>query len=236
MSYREHPPAHELAPWLECIWERVGDGVPVRVLPDGCIDIVWTEGAATQLVGPNTRAFVVPVRPGAHVAGARFRPGGAPALLGVTAEALRDVQIAIEDVWTDDGARLAAMLDSQSDVVGVLRAWLLSRSGRAKQPDQLVRAAVTALELNCGAPASVRQLADRLGVSERHLRRRVDAAVGYGPKRLARIFRLRRALDAARGGEELARVAFDFGYADQAHFANECRTLAGATPSTMLAA
>jgi AraC-like DNA-binding protein len=84
-------------------------------------------------------------------------------------------------------------------------------------------------------PTPVTDLAARLAISERQLRRRVAAAVGYGPKRLARVFRLRRALDAAHAGDELARVAFDAGYADQAHFANECRALAGASPSALLA-
>jgi len=57
MTYREHHAPAALAPWLACIWERGdGDGAPVRVVPDGCIDIVWTEGVGAQVVGPNTTA------------------------------------------------------------------------------------------------------------------------------------------------------------------------------------
>jgi AraC-like DNA-binding protein len=55
----------------------------------------------------------------------------------------------------------------------------------------------------------------------------VRAGVGYGPKLLARVLRLQRALRAARAGEELAWAALEAGYADQAHFAHECRALAG---------
>ena len=58
-----------------------------------------------------------------------------------------------------------------------------------------------------------------LGVSERALRRRVTAAVGYGPKRLARVLRLRRALALAGAGSPLADAAYEAGYADQAHSA-----------------
>ena len=64
-------------------------------------------------------------------------------------------------------------------------------------------------------------------MSERALRRRVRTAVGYGPKRLGRVLRLGRALAAARAGDDLGRVAFDAGYADQAHFSGDCRELAG---------
>jgi hypothetical protein len=65
MSYREHAPPPALAPWLACTWERHAlDGVTTRVLPDGCIDVIWIEGAGTQVVGANTTAFLVSLAPG----------------------------------------------------------------------------------------------------------------------------------------------------------------------------
>jgi AraC-like DNA-binding protein len=86
---------------------------------------------------------------------------------------------------------------------------------------------------------TVAALADDLGYSQRHLYRSVVAAVGYGPKRLARILRLQRALGAGRNARDadvsLARLAHESGFADQAHFSNECLVLAGATPSVLLA-
>jgi AraC-like DNA-binding protein len=48
------------------------------------------------------------------------------------------------------------------------------------------------------------------------------------------VLRLERALGAARGGEELAQAAAGAGYADQAHFAHDCRALAGVPPSALL--
>jgi AraC-like DNA-binding protein len=50
------------------------------------------------------------------------------------------------------------------------------------------------------------------------------------------VLRLERALSLARAGEDLVRVTFDAGYADQAHFANECRGMAGLPPSALVAA
>ncbi|MDX6688777.1 MAG: hypothetical protein QOG15_234 [Solirubrobacteraceae bacterium] len=232
MSYREHAPPQALAAWLECMWEREG-GEPVRVVPDGCIDIVWIERAGTHVVGANSTAFVVDLGPGTRVAGARLRPGAAPALLGISGLELRDGRAAIEDVWDDDGRRLAWALDNEADRVGTLLAALAARAQAAAPPDPLVRAAVARLDERA-APVSA--VARELAVSERQLRRRVETAVGYGPKRLARVLRLRRALEAAHAGTELARVAADAGYADQAHFTHECRALAGVPPSAVLAA
>ncbi len=232
MSYGEHAPPVVLTPWLECTWERHAEpGPPVRVLPDGCIDVVWIEGRGPRVVGPNTTAFLVALPTGTRVVGARLRPGAAPALLGVRAEALRDASVPLAEVWGDAGARLAGVLDEHPDPVAALRAALQARRNRADAPDSLVREAV----LRLAQPhLDVGRLADELYVSERQLRRRVSAAVGYGPKRLARVLRLGRALRAARAGDELAWAAITAGYSDQAHFAHECRTLAGVPASELL--
>ncbi len=234
MSYREHAPPPALAPWLECIWERYADGAePVRVLPDGCIDVVWIEDAGTQLVGANTTAFFVSLTAGTRAVGARVRPGAAPSLLAVAGDRVRDARIPLAQVWGDEGACLAAALDESADPAVCLRAALVARATRADRPDPLVSIAVTAL----GRPAvAIEKLAGELGLSERQLRRRVSRAVGYGPKRLARVLRFGQALAAARRGEGLAQVAYESGYADQAHFTNDCRALAGVPPLALLAA
>jgi AraC-like DNA-binding protein len=234
VNYVEHVPPAALAPWLECAWEREGDGgAPVRVLPDGCIDVVWTEGMGTQLIGPNTTAFLVTVPLGARVHGVRLRPGGAPLLLGIRPEELRDVRAPIEEICPSFGRHLATALAAPGGEGPrrVLIDWLHARSRGAGEPDPIVAAAVTQLQR---PGVSVRALAAELAVSERSLHRRVRVAVGYGPKRLARVLRLQRALSAARLGEDLARVAFESGYADQSHFTNECRGLAGASPAVLI--
>jgi AraC-like DNA-binding protein len=82
-------------------------------------------------------------------------------------------------------------------------------------------------------------VAERLDVSERQLRRRCQAAVGYGPATLRRVLRFRRFVawaDAGAADGDLATVAADLGYADQAHLTRECARLAGLTPTALLAA
>ena len=80
----------------------------------------------------------------------------------------------------------------------------------------------------------VESLAGDLGLSERQLRRRVRAGVGYGPKTLQRVLRLRRFL---RGGDgDLGRAALDAGYSNQAHLTRECTRLTGLSPAQLRAA
>jgi len=83
-----------------------------------------------------------------------------------------------------------------------------------------------------GTPVAV--MAERLGLSARHLHRRCLPVFGYGPRRLARVLRLGRAVDQARTGVPLADVAAGCGFADQAHLSREVQALAGTTPRALL--
>jgi AraC-like DNA-binding protein len=232
MSIREHRPPTVLADWLDRLWERGrGEGGPARILPDGCIDVVFSPSTGLRLVGANTVAFVTDVEPDELVVGARLVPGGAPALLGVSAPAQLDQRAPLHAVIGDHGARLEEQLHVAADPTATLRAWLLGRSSAAPAPDPLVAATVARLH---AGQTSVVDLAAGLGLSDRGLRRRVTAAVGYGPKRLARVLRLRHALALARAGDELAAAAFAAGYADQAHLGHDCRELAGVSPTVAL--
>lgn len=83
-------------------------------------------------------------------------------------------------------------------------------------------------------------VAAAVGLSERQLRRRCHAAAGYGPKTLQRVHRFQRfvrRLDATSDGAalDLAAIAADAGYADQAHLTRECAALAGLSPSALAA-
>jgi methylphosphotriester-DNA--protein-cysteine methyltransferase len=78
-------------------------------------------------------------------------------------------------------------------------------------------------------------VAQDLGVSERHLHRRTVDAVGYGPKMLGRVARLRRLIGLSAGApSSLAERAVAAGYASQAHMSDEVRRLTGLTPVRFL--
>jgi AraC-like DNA-binding protein len=79
-------------------------------------------------------------------------------------------------------------------------------------------------------------LAAELGWSRRHLAVRFRSELGMAPKALARLLRFERAVKRLRAGDELADLALDAGYYDQAHFNRDFRAFAGTTPTEYLAA
>ena len=217
--YREFAPPPDLAAQVACVWTSVSRGGVV--FPDGCVDIVWG-GDRLVVAGPATRPIVTGVGAGVPVFGVRFRLGAAGAALGLAASELVDQSIPLADLWGDT-------VDRGGFEGGVSRLVELVRSRLAAPPDPVVRRAALAL-----ARPGVRVETLDLGVSERQLRRRFADAVGYGPKRLARVLRFQRFLGLAEHGGDLARLALDAGYADQAHLTRDCRELAGRTPAELM--
>jgi AraC-like DNA-binding protein len=112
---------------------------------------------------------------------------------------------------------------------------LLARLGQARTPDPVGVCIARMLAERPGRALAL--LAEDVGLSGRQLRRRVEEAVGYPPRMLARILRFQRFLHAARAshpGRDLARLATDAGYADQPHLTRECRELGGRPPAALL--
>jgi AraC-like DNA-binding protein len=227
--YRELAPPPEAAAHVACAWSLRAGGGPV--LPDGVADVVLAEGRL-MVVGPATGVIEPGLLPGTPVMGVRFRVGAAGAALGIPAAELRDRTIPVAALWGQDWEdSVLACVREDADPLAALLAAVWSRAGGAP-PDRTVRAGALA----AARGARVSALAGELGLSERQLRRRFATAVGYGPKTLARVLRLQRFLTlAARGEQDLARLALDAGYADQPHLGNDCRRLTGLTPAQLLA-
>lgn len=92
-----------------------------------------------------------------------------------------------------------------------------------------------------GGRLPVAEIARRVGWSRRHLAERFRAETGLGPKEAARVVRFDRARrvlsDRARGGRlpDLAALAADGGFADQAHLTREWQAFTGLPPTRWLA-
>ncbi|MFC7022216.1 DUF6597 domain-containing transcriptional factor [Promicromonospora thailandica] len=230
-TYRELAPPAGLLPVVACLWEhQVAPGGEQRIIPDGCVDLVRLDGELV-VVGADTGPVVARsgTAPASRTSGIRLRPGAAGAVLGLPAAEVRDRRVPLAEVWPDVAPALAEALAAAGPAG---RLDLLARAvlRRRAERDGLVAAAARRL----GAPgARISAVAAELGVSERHLHRRTVDAVGYGPKTLGRVARLRRLVGLGRTSP-LAERALTAGYASQAHMSDEVRRLTGLTPVRFL--
>ena len=212
--YRERPsPATGGVLWSRTV---TAGGVAYRVVPDGCLDLIWVDGA-WLVAGPDTGPHLATAPAGTTYVGLRFAPGTGPAVLGVPADELRDQRVRLDALWPAAAVRRLA---ATPDPARALESMAADRVPRADP----VAVAVAGL-LRAGR--SVGASAEAVGLGARQLHRRCRAAFGYGPKTLARILRLDRALALARAGVPYATVAATAGYADQAHLARDVRSLTG---------
>lgn len=206
------------------VWRRITTEGEVRILPDGCMDLIWTSDGELLVAGPDTSPHVFTSRPGLFLVGLRLAPGIGPLVLGVPARELRDQRLPLDMIWRSaDASRLAEQLGGATYPGRTLEAAAEARLDQAARSVPMIVEVVRLLRSGRG----VADVAEAVGLSERQLRRRSLDAFGYGPKTLARILRLARAVDLARRGTALADVAAESGYADQAHLARDVKSLAG---------
>jgi AraC-like DNA-binding protein len=236
-TYREDAPAPALAPYVLCVWSQViGAGAaphPQRVLPDGCVDLVWIDEQPAVVAGPATRPTLVPLAPASVVIGVRLHPGAAAAVLGLPAHHLLNRATPLSDIRAT-GPDTIAQQNSIAARLSAAQA-LVQRLGDLAAPDRAIAAATCWLARH--PTGRVEDLARRLDWSDRRLHRRFTAAVGYGPKTFQRVVRLQRVLALAgrsHGRAPLAGLAAAAGYADQAHMSRELRALAGSSPRALL--
>ncbi len=246
MAYRELLPHPALQSFVDRFWilTAATGAEPRRILPDGCIDVIVdvdpdSDGfghAAT--VGTMTRALLFHPRARVCSAAVRFRPGGAAPFLRLPADELTDRVLdagEVEARWMAPGSS-EAQADPRAAVAALERR-LLSRLHAIAEPDRAIAHAIG--RLFTAAPPSIEELGRELGWSRQHLARRFRAEVGVGPKQLARVARLQRAVDHLQRADDggagviavnLAGAAVDLGYFDQAHMARDFRDLAGMSP------
>lgn len=235
-DYREFAVSGALASTVRCAWLHSapvdGIAVHVAVVPDGCVDLLWTE-AGFMIAGPDRTAAFPPMHPGATILGLRFRPGIARHLLRCDLDALTGKVVAFDDLrpggFNAHHDRLLAT-DGPTKRLRMLRDIFAAEMGDLPS----MRHDAAALEALCiRLPAE--GIAATLGVTERTLRRISTAEFGYGPKTLARILRLQKLLGRIGGHDTtLAELAAETGFADQAHMNRDVLSLTSLTPGEIL--
>jgi AraC-like DNA-binding protein len=245
MEFAGRAPHPALASCIRSLagWHERASG-PVRraELPGGRIVLVISFGPTLDVDGRRFTSFVAGLHDAptltehageGHGIEAYLTPLGARRLLGLPMGELTRQVVELEDLIGAEAGELAERLYEAPDWPA--RFAMLERAIAARVLD----APTIAPELEwawrrlmeTGGAAPVGALAQELGRSRRHLAATFREQIGMPPKALARLLRFERAVDRLRGGADLAELALDCGYYDQAHFNRDFRQFAGCTPT-----
>lgn len=230
--------------------------VPVWSMPPGtstvqrvlqypvCLLVVSPEYAV--MVGPDTGLGRQPLSGEGWAVGVMLQPAAGALLLGGPVSELTDGRVSLGDVGGLDGValteRVRAAMSSAPREEPSHRAALtqveeaLQEVGPVDDEGLLVNDIVAFVEDRSDVQR-IGQICEAFDIGERALQRLTARRIGLSPKWLVHRRRLHEAAERLRAGAEvdLARVAADLGYADQAHFTRDFRKVTGLTPGAFAA-
>lgn len=249
------PPVHRYAPgpgladlvrryWMP-VWSLPPGGVSQQRVLQYPVCLVVVSDSYARFYGVRTGLSVTELAGTGWALGAMLQPAAGELVLrrpvtevtdrfielaeapGVDGAGLTErVRESVGDAPGDPTRRLAAVARLEQELIGLLP---VDDEGR------LVNAVVEYVE---GDPEvmRVRQVCTKFDITERTLQRLLARRLGLHPKWLIQRRRLQDAAARLRSGPgDLARVAADLGYADQAHFTRDFRTVTGLTPGDFAA-
>jgi AraC-like DNA-binding protein len=223
--------ASDLVAWFWIPQWSLADGAESRqaVLAYPTANLVVESDGRATIWGPSTRAGERVLRGRGWAVGAMLRPAALARLIAAPSELVdrsREWDApglvgAVSTAMPDHGAAVAAFSDWLGDRVGPPAA------------EALLANAMAELLLSDSTVLRVEDAARRLHVSVRTLQRLAHRAVGLPPAAIIRRRRLQEAAQRLRDepATQLAALAADLGYVDQAHLAGDFRTVLGMTAS-----
>ena len=245
------PPIHRFAPTPELAGLVRRYWMPVWSLPDGqrsvqrvlqypvCLLVVARDYAL--LVGPSTGLSTQELTGSGWALGTMLQPAAGTLVTGASVDAMTDRAVPLTEASGFDGAALVGAIhdavgddpddrDGQQAAVAAVEAALATLLPVDKE-GELVNAVVEYVEGDSEVHR-VGQVCEKFAIGERSLQRLTARRIGLSPKWLIQRRRLHEAAERLSDEErpDLARVAADLGYADQAHFGRDFRAVTGLTP------
>jgi AraC-like DNA-binding protein len=259
MPYRTCTPAPPLGDFVDSFWHYDGYAPPhlkERILPSGTVELVINHRddevriynpsqpehckrfSGALVSGAYRGSFVIDSEQQASIMGVHFRPGGAFPFLGLPAGELLDAHVDLETLWGPSAVELRERLCAAAtpeERFRLLEAALAAHLFRPLEHHGAVSMALAAFGRTDGG-ARVRDVARRVGLSERRFIQVFTAEVGLTPKLFCRVQRFQRARARVRRATapDWARLAAACGYFDQSHLIRDFRAFSGLSPTDYL--
>lgn len=259
MIHKLHFPNSPLSRFVENIWLVEGFAADYRrekILPDGAIELIIDldthpknifEDEASErfrtvkkawISGERTRYIIIGAARNQSMVGIRFRPGGAYPFFGFPISELTESVTELDLIWgslVDEIRDQLMEIESPEGRLLRLESFLLSQVRRTLETNRLITFAVHQLQ-HSPQFLAIRDLANTIGITQKHLISQFEKVVGLRPKSFARVCKFQRVVNLIEQQSKIewAAMASECGYYDQAHFIHEFQTFSGLNPSTYL--
>ncbi|MGP3964785.1 AraC family transcriptional regulator [Nonomuraea sp. 3N208] len=229
-------PSPEISAYVEhfwvVTWTDLAEPYEQRIVSHPTVNMAIAQDFP-RIRGVIKGGFSYTMRGSGRVIGTRFRPGGFRPFLGGPVSELTGRFVDIGEMYGVAGATLVERVLAEPDAraaVALIEAFLLSQG---PEQDPLVDevAALVAMVERDVSMTRVDELAARSGRSVRSLQRLFRDYVGIGPKWVIRRFRLHEAAERVYQGLDLATLAAELGYTDQAHLTRDFTAAVGMPPA-----
>ncbi|MFG1947876.1 DUF6597 domain-containing transcriptional factor [Nonomuraea sp. NPDC048826] len=235
-DFARHPPTPALAPYVDhfwvVTWTDLDEPYEQRIVSHPTVNMTITHDFH-QIAGVIKGGFSYTMRGSGRVLGTRFAPGGFRPFLGGPVHQLTGRFTEIGELYGTAGATLVEHVLTAPDAPAAIAHVEEFLLGLGPERDPLAEevASLVVMAENDVTMTRVDALAARSGRSVRSLQRLFREYVGIGPKWVIRRFRLHEAAERIYQGLDLATLAAELGYTDQAHLTRDFTAVVGMPPA-----
>jgi AraC-like DNA-binding protein len=256
MIHRLHFPTLPLSQFVENLWLVQGfaaDYTREKILPDGAIELIIDLDMQPKTIfddetsvrfrtvkrawisGERTRYIVIGAEANQSMVGIRFRPGGAYPFFRFPISELSESVTELDLIWgrlVDEIRDELLEIQSPDERLLRLETFLMRQVQRSLEPNRMITFAVHQLQ-HSPQFLAIRDLANTIGITQKHLISQFEKVVGLRPKSFSRVCKFQRVVNLIEQQQQVewSAIALECGYYDQAHFIKEFQAFSGLNPS-----
>ncbi|MBP2643279.1 MAG: hypothetical protein H6Q67_1166 [Firmicutes bacterium] len=219
-------------------YEMDKEGLGGAVVPDGCVDIIFEYGQGAlraRVCGTVLRHKFIPSELQKTYFGVRFFPGVCPSIIDGKLNEFVDREILFSEV-----AKSVHLLEKMSEAHTFperIHTFLaeykrnLSLEESSSNMGRLLKA-MKSIIYGTNGEIRIKDIEKHTGYSTRYINKIFNAELGINPKKFCLIIKFQRFLDHLHGAkaEDIAKLAVDYGYCDQANLIKEFTKFTNMTP------
>lgn len=253
MHYKTFEPDQNLTAFIKCYWTLESPKEKTvekqTIVPDGCMEMIFHYGDLYKqyldngnsiiqprcfVIGQLTRPLEIEPAGETGIFSVRFHPEGFLPLTTIPIKAMENTTVSLDKMFGKDGQEIGQQIlnaSSTSKRITLIEKFLLDRLIDIETIDRIVRSTIETI-ITANGQLSVDELSRLNKVNRKQLLRKFSSAIGLSPKQLSRTFRLQSALKMLLNDQfsNLAHLAYENEYYDQAHFIKEFKEFTGSTP------